>query len=405
MNQYNQLATPEISSPRHSPRSLGETATQNVLAAQIASESTYYDALVIEPVAHDSEVAPEEVCRRMEIDHVVKQAPRLADQLADISRTSVIERVAKIPGQPTQVTEHEALVDIDTYLSAAEHADGLDEHTQRQAHDIRENLTFIGAQEYQEAARGIATYWKQLLDTHPHQQIFVPIGMIARAETAGAGFAVNTVKSDEYLFDSIMQHLSDDEVQRYVGRLITREDDITAASADDLKVVLLDDWTISGQQLIDAATYFMGSYPEFTSSIEVQLVTATEERIKAGLVDELLGRDGDSGRVSLPIRAYYLAHASSMPDTASGARVTGAHSSVDYDFQDDVVRMATMAGRELLRGQCEGEARDTTRPATLQYISRPPYLAYIDRPYRKPGVVLNQKERLQAARREQMAIA
>ena len=404
MKHPNSLITPELPSLGYS-QVLGHVATKNSLAVQITSEATYRDAMTIEPIAYDKDVSPEEVCYRMEVDHVVKHAPRLAEQVGDTSRTSVIERVAKIPGQPTRVTEHEALIDIDAYLDTAEHAFELDEHARLRARDLRENLTFIGAQEYHEATEGIARYWKYLLEAYPHQQIFVPVGMIARAETAGAGFAINTVKSDDYLFDSIMGHLSDDEVQRYAGRLITREDDITAASPEDLKVVLLDDWTVSGRQLIDAAAYFMESYPEFTSSIEVQLVTATEERIKTGLVDELFDKDGDSDRMSLPVRAYYLAHASSMIDTASGARVTGAHASVDYDFQNDLTSMATMAGMELLRRQSETNDGDMAHLAALQRISRPPYLAYIDRPYRKPGVVLNQKERLQTARREQVAVA
>ena len=59
---------------------------------------------------------------------------------------------------------------------------------------------------------------------------------------------------------------------------------------ENLRVVLLDDWTISGSQLRDVYHSLVDQYPEIEDQIEMQLIVANEQRIKYGLsVDELMG--------------------------------------------------------------------------------------------------------------------
>ena len=131
--------------------------------------------------------------------------------------------------------------------------------------------------------------------------------------------------------ENILSHFSDEDLNKYGDRVIVSYDDLVDTDAKDLKVVLLDDWTISGSQLNQAKTSFVNKYPHLAGSVEIQLIAASERRIKHGLE----GYDSSGKKTFTPVRAYYTAHYSEY-GYSSESHITGFHSSVDYDFEDSI---------------------------------------------------------------------
>src|SRR5579863_5658365 len=208
---------------------------------------------------------------------------------------------------------------------------GLDE-TARSMHD---NLTFIGAKEYVEAAASFAANWRQKLTEDPKVQLCIPLDLI------DGGLEM---KSNVYLLDAVLQNFTDTELAQWRGRLVTRLDAITA-SPKDVNVILIDDWIISGKQMAQAAFRLSKTHPEYLDRTEIQLITATEARLEdgVGFMAYNPSREFEAEREyrSVPVSAYYRTHIGSTPDMWTEAHETGAHCSSDYGFNIDVSTMAT----------------------------------------------------------------
>jgi hypothetical protein len=285
------------------------------------------------------------------VDHVVKRAPKLAEQVRDTTRTNKITYIkdqthaihtstsdSYYKSNRESVSEQEALQQLDTFLATATELKKTVSNNRYglSAESMRDNLAFIGEKEYKEAAEGIANYWKTLLNTSERQQICVIVGDIAKSGYRGQ------TKSDEYLLDNILAHFSDKELEAYGARLTVDEEKL-GSRPEDTKVVLLDDWTISGSQLGGVATRFIARHPELEGQIEVQMIAASAARIKKGTLDApgTYYGGGTSKTSMIPIRAYFMAHnAAEGIDTSSGTHITGSHSSVDYDFENDIAHLA-----------------------------------------------------------------
>ena len=307
---------------------------------------TYEGNIIIEPASNEVNIDAESTVARLETDHVVKQTPKFTEQMQQADRDN---RLTYLSGEyksygsaaseeeyqfrRQEITEADALRELHGFLSNVSQDENLSQRRRDMAAAMIENLAFIGKKEYLEATQGIATYWKELLDTNPDLQIYAVAGEIAKSYDLNAikGSKEETfvTKSDEYILDNILKQFSDEELQKYAGRLVLSEQDVNVEKPEDLRVVLLDDWTISGEQLREARERFLKRYPDFEKSIEVQLIVASEKRIKDGLS---LSSVGKSGKTSVPIRSYYLAPSDKFSEF--GARITGFHSSVDFDFED-----------------------------------------------------------------------
>ncbi len=362
---------------------------------QVFENLEYYKHgnIIVEPAEAAAELTPTELVERMETDHAVKTAPRWEDQLRDPARMQSITFIGRSQvglGPETSknafrdrrdsLTEYEAMTRTDGFFRALKTAaDSLD--MQKQSYNVasmRENLTFIGKKEYEEAAAGIATYWKALLERNPNQQIVA----IASVVSQEYGDTANDVKSDQYMLENVLANFTDDELQRYAGRLVTDFAQVTVESADDLRIVLLEDWTISGQQLKDAVETIVEMYPHLASSVEIQLIAANEQRIAQGLnVHHTHGYAAT--KAAVPVRAYYRAHAGEYGKQSS-AHITGAHSSVDFDFEDDLTKMKFEVERE-------GHRQSLPQP---EGIAELPPLTNVVRPYRMPGYTLRNTARL-----------
>lgn len=298
---------------------------------------TYAGNIIIDPTANEVSVEAESIVARLETDHVVKQAPKLSEQMLQTDRDNLL---TYLPGQKhsygttaskqeyqyqrEEITEAKALQNLYSFLNDVSQDENLSQQKRDTAASMIENLSFIGKKEYLEATKGIATYWKELLEANPDLQIYAVAGEIAKSYIEDG-----VTKSDEYILDNILAQFSDEELQKYAGRLVLRERSVTAEKSENLRVVLLDDWTISGAQLSNARRRFLNNNPDFEKSVEVQLLVAGEQRIKNGLSVPKTDYTRDT---SMPVRAYYLAPADSTSEY--GARISGFHSAVDFDFED-----------------------------------------------------------------------
>jgi len=298
----------------------------------------------------------------------VKHAPKFSEQVADTSRTNLVTYVPDREALGTRtehretrtLTEHDSLVALQDFLKkTAETESNTGIHAER-ALSMLENMTFIGKQEYDEATKGIADIWSRRLRENPNLQLCAITGKITEG----------MVKSDAYLLDNILKNFSDEQLDEFSGRLVLAPEDLTAAP-EDVSIVMLDDWTISGSQLKSASARVMSEYPKYKDRVEIQLITATEERIQKGLEVYSIDNQWSHIDTNVPVNAYFAANAAPRKYASySGAHITGAHCAVDYDFNNELEGMA--------------KVMKTTMPP----------LTNIVRPYRKKGVNLDQSERL-----------
>lgn len=307
-----------------SRRNVIDIVNSSRIARREAEESYFNTASVkLELAEPGVPLSPELIAEYFDYDHVVRKAPTLHDQAQDTSRTNDIICEKRSGSGYYTMTEHEMLSEFETRMNRAVAL--LDSNAELKS--LRDNITFIGEKEYQEAVSSIAAYWKHMLNTDPNRHLYVHTGISD----------MDCIKSDMYMFDKILEHFSDEELEKYEGRLVRSEEEALHADPEHLKVILLDDWTISGSQLQCSASNFIYRNPEFEKCIEVQLIAASKERIALGLEGvNYLFKGVESEQVPIPVRSYYLAHDAELQHTphSRGAHITGAHSSVDFGFDD-----------------------------------------------------------------------
>lgn len=283
------------------------------------------------------------------------------------------------------LTESEVLRQLDTFLSGISALGDLNMSLVADAWYMRENLTFIGEKEYKEAAAGIAASWMTSLEADNDLQIYAVAGEIAKLKNMSDKVVYkNQIKSDEYLLDNILANFTEGDWEKYGDRIIVDRDDIAKIPKEHLRVVLLDDWTISGLQLSIVYSSLSRQYPELKDSIEAQLIVANEQRIKHGLEVDWL-RDSEN----IPVKAYFLAHDSM--EAEQGVHITGYHSAVDFDFEITIKNMVNVA-----RGLLGADGKDIHMPPGTNIV----------RPYRKDGVTrdsLVNIERVRQCRRRRLA--
>lgn len=348
------------------------------------TESSQIDVAPVDEVLTTAEIN-----ERLEKNNVVKQAPNFADQASDQTRDNIITYVSSelaLNGSSNQefyhrrrgsMTETEALASLHSFLEDMSQDEDILKENRFTAKSMLENMTFIGEKEYKEASAAIAESWKYSLDSNPDLQICAVSDSISSS--------TGRIKSDQYLSDTILSNFSDEELEKYSGRLVSHEEEITSENPDNVKVVLLDDWTISGGQMSQAIESFTSRNPHLGQSVEVQLIAADSGRIESGFTT--FDRYGE--RTSIPTKAYYLAKDSE--EAAYGAHITGSHSSVDYDFENDISEMIKDKNREIDLANLDSPGNDET-----EHVTMPP-MTNIVRPYREFDATLDNQARLDKA--------
>lgn len=272
----------------------------------------------------------------------VRAVPRFQEQLQSQGGTNEIEYVPGCrrsiesdewndPHETAVATERETLVALDAFLQKVE-AESPVELDQERATSMRENLSVITRENYEEAVAGIADYWRAMLESNDAAQICAITGRIRPG---------GKVKSDAFLLDNIISQFSDEELVKYHGRIVTDPRGITT-DPQNARVILLDDWPISGSQMVFATTSLSNDYPELRHSMQVQVVAATPQKIKEGI--DLVPNSASeflNGAPVVPVRSYFVAQpVLNTLAPHSGAHLTGYYCSVDYGYNRLIAEMA-----------------------------------------------------------------
>lgn len=276
-----------------------------------------------------------------------KIAPRFSDQLTGEPRENIFYYVDNEdandpqPGDIQQMTESAGLEQLYGFLADfyndTRHEGGVDKFAElsSRSRSMLENLSFIGEREFREASYGIAAYWKAYLEEDENRQICVmaPVSHSARY--------TDIRKSDEYFRDRVLQTFTDEELKKYSGRIVGVPEDLTA-EPEDAKVILLDDWSISGRELrtaYDEQHINSDAFYKYAAarSVEVNLLISSEGRLERGL--KLNPTHGDPDLPStLPVHSYFQSRYSLDSQQEHKSHVSGTHSSVNYDFDKDINR-------------------------------------------------------------------
>lgn len=324
---------------------------------------------------HDTQAA-----LAMERDGVVREAPALTDIVDDFSRTNEFSHEAGTRAAYNRhtnrrdretMTEHEGLVGLNDFLETA----ALELETARpdlaaEAREIQTNLAFIGEHELQEAMTGVGDFWKQYLDEDPKRTICVPTDVF----TTSAGEYMR--KSDSYLLERVLKTFSDEDRDRLAGRFTTSLESIES-EPEDTKVVMLEDWIISGRQMnarmVTLSNQEPAKFDEYKDSFEANLVFAGAGLVEQGFSYNLPAAPPEyTEKHTLPLRAYF---------SNESGRVTGTHSSVDYRFEEEIGHMV-----ESMIKEREGRGEDASD------VDMPPLTNIVrDYRYERPKVVIDKK--------------
>ncbi|MCA9332609.1 hypothetical protein KDA00_01925 [Candidatus Saccharibacteria bacterium] len=312
----------------------------------------------------------------MDIHGYAELAPRFGDILFDETRTNTFTYKATAndigakgfsdssPNVRT-MTEYEGLRGLFTFLKDAH--DALISTTRPEdaslavlTEGISQNLTFIGEKELKQSTAGIAEYWKKLLRENPSMQLCI---FNEASSNQGEG------KSDRFILEKIIENFSEDDAEEFDGRVKLDVNEITS-DPEDTKVIILDDWSISGGQVRRS---FGRIFPDLKEKglldrVEVHLLTASQKQIEKGILTSNVKRGGGE-IVRLPVKAYYLAHSAPTARKPAGAIISGTHSAVNYDFEISI--------HDIVRRLRSIEAEDVDGPSTVM-----PPLTNIRRMYR-----------------------
>lgn len=313
-----------------------------------------------------------EAAKNMETRGFAEEAPRLKEQLLDDNRTTLFTYNNLPPHmEPTeespdkQKTEIEGLRELDRFLRLflAPRGKGQDkEHPfpedAEQAQSLLDNLSFIGEKELTEASYGLGALWKQYLDKDPKHVICL-LTSISNSKKYP-----DQEKSDIYLRNRILETFTPEELEKYEARIVDNLDYVMDKSSTNVRVILLDDWAISGRQLSRVYHEIIEDdhYRKFWNSIEINLIAASGKRIEEGLEDPL-----SHPSIKPPtIRAYFKSHDAPVAHKENKGHVSGLHSTTNFDFGDTI----------------EGIVKQFRRMGIRHEL---PALASIVSPYKKRG--------------------
>lgn len=281
-----------------------------------------------------------------------EDVPSFSDQVQQEDRQMSFRYRSRDKKSYHLMEEHGGLAQLDQFLddfvsTATAHDRGIGSFNQQQVKDLsdqasemKEKLSFIGNPEYQRATKGIGEYWKNFLDEHPDGQICVISGVTKLSRYDKIKGRKPDRKSDDWLREDILLTYDEDELEAYGERIVTDPEKL-AANPEKTKIVLLDDWSISGKQMRDVYKQLeeSGVDPSYIdgNKVEVNLVVASPQRIENGLVVRRDEKHGDE--TNIPVRGYFRSRSCTNAPEENQGYVTGLHSSVNYGFRDELLKM------------------------------------------------------------------
>lgn len=261
-------------------------------------------------------VSAADAAELLESKGFARDSPSFASQVNDRTRNNLFKytrynKKGVTLDTPGEMSEYKGLQELGKFLR---------KHPEASKRKFDENLTFIGKKEETEAVAGLAAYYRQYLDSDPDAQVCL-------ATLISEGHA--QTKSDQYVLQQVLESFGGD-LDKYSGRLVSGLSELTA-DPSKVKVVMLDDWMLSGTQMAGAfhkaRSQMTGDLEKYLDSMEINLIAAPKQQLEAQRYYPM----GGNGR-SVRVKAYYA-----MPSVY----VTGTHSSVD------VTRGWLTAGAEL----------------------------------------------------------
>ncbi len=283
----------------------------------------------------------------------IREAPRFREQVSDETRITPF-RYTRGVGKVWSMTEHEGLRELDTFLTDSLVAiEGMSDRMRaalrpasldlvaEQAPSMRESLTFLGEAEYQEAVQGLAERWKAYLRANPTAQLCVvaEIGGFDRYKHMGKR------KSDDKLREDVLLAFTNEELEEFGGRIVGKVEHITRPP-QDCRIVMVDDWTISGTQMRDLYHTLSGRNTQVRTmaqlgNVEINLLTAKRDYLTHGFkIDPYRPSRG-----VLPVYAYFLSHHAPLAKRESNGHVSGLHSTVNWDFATTLRGMQALVAR------------------------------------------------------------
>lgn len=234
------------------------------------------------------------------------------------------------------VSEDEAIQDYFDFLAEVTEVSGKDTAEDADSmHDVAVQFaaetTYLSVVDKREAVRGIALSQTDFLDANKDQHLVYFVSQYKLTKSQGR-LVDDTV--------SYIQTSRPDLSERV--RVLVATDDVDLSVLEGVaaaKVVLLDDWMVTGAQMNDEISKLRqvaeaSNIPQLLDNVEVNLLVGRGDQVIDNF--EYLDRyEKDHGLKSpINVRTYFTTPA--IPNPLGGPTPTGAHSSVDYGFGNRV---------------------------------------------------------------------
>lgn len=245
-----------------------------------------------------------------------------------------------ISGGTHEISEQELLDNYFDFLAdvrqtaeqdSSKNGEVMHEMAERFARDS----TYLSVADARAAVRGLGTSQADYLLANQDRQLFLFVPKRSAHKSQGK-FADD--------MESYIGAVAPDVAERVhiVGKNNTTDIQMLGAADPSLsKIVLLDDWSVTGNQIANEVGYLqqyleIASLGRLRSNLEVNLLLIRADQIHDGFRNLNDVEATYNIHKHIPMRAFFTSkaikqHAGPMP--------TGAHSAVDYGFQSQIAQM------------------------------------------------------------------
>lgn len=374
-SQHNHIAAPDFRFPEHARVSHQATEDQGTYAPEQAETSERLTGLRSKAARFLSRIVPRRFASRFEasterptaelytqpqseadrfaaeaMNHnaeavwAFKSAPKFSEILATASERNTPLTAHKLSAEPNgiitnhgvrQESEGDTLFELDSFLQ-----DATDVLTYKNAYPathmepsykaeevahFRENMTFIGEREFQEAVEGMAAHWETVLRADSQAKIALYQPNIAKHRV----LRKSAEHVGDHAFEALKRRTQTDPMLRNRFRRMQDVDPRTFVDGNT-KIIIAEDWIASGATIREnvsalAQTLGKAGKPQALENLELNLIVAREDQVASGIkMPPSIGK----GR-NIPTVAYYQSPAATI---YGGPLPTGAHSTEDYGF-------------------------------------------------------------------------
>lgn len=271
------------------------------------------------------------------LESVGVMLPSLAESANDSSRTNVVytnDRGATRKEWTEQEVLQELVVFLETYIEK-----GANEEVKADARSIKESLNFVGTEKLNQACALLAEDWATYLEGNEQAQIMIVPGVSQWQQRP---------KSDALIVDKILTAIEENHsgiADRIVGTIGELH-----ADPENVRVIAVDDWIISGRQMSATLKHFAGTNKDspYIDRLEVNLVIALPETLAEGLMPSeftseqswIKEHESYVFPTALPVKSAFIARPRISPDvmqdTPTPMHVTGSHTTADFGFSETI---------------------------------------------------------------------